>query len=163
MPAGDLVELDVLQRVLAAFAEFRVEYVLIGGAALNVHGIVRATEDADIFLRPDRDNIGRLRAALLAVFGDPEIEKITAEDLLGDYPAVSYGTPGGEFQVDILTRLGEAFGWEDLESEVVDSGGVPVRVATPKALYRMKRDTVRPKDRLDAAMLREAFNLDDEG
>jgi hypothetical protein len=36
-----------------------------------------------------------------------------------------------------------------------------VRVATPKALYRLKKDTVRPLDRQDAAALRERFDLSD--
>ena len=40
-------------------------------------------------------------------------------------------------------------------------GGVPVRVATPRMLYRMKRDTVRPQDRLDAEQLRREFKLED--
>jgi hypothetical protein len=82
---------------------------------------------------------------------------------LGDYPAVQYVTPDGRFQLDILTRLGEAFSWAVLAFEVVEVRSVPVRVATPRTLYRMKRDTVRPKDRLDALMLREAFGLSDEG
>ena len=134
----------------------------MGAAALNVHNIVRAPDDADVFVRPEAANIARLRAALLATFGDPEIDKITADDLLGEYPAVQYVTPDGQFQLDILTRLGEAFAWDDLESEEVLVRSVPVRVATPLTLYRMKRDTVRPKDRLDALMLREAFGLKDE-
>ncbi len=136
--------------------------MLVGAAALNVHNIVRATDDADVFVRPEAANIARLREALLATFGDPEIDKITADDLLGEYPAVQYVTPDGQFQLDILTRLGEAFAWDDLESEVVLVRSVPVRVATPLTLYRMKCATVRPKDRLDALMLREAFGMKDE-
>ena len=159
---GTNVDFDELLRVLASFSEKRVEYILIGAAALNVHNIIRATDDVDVFVRPDRENIARLRDALRSVFADPEIDKITAEDLLGEYPAVQYVTPDGTFQLDILTRLGEAFSWRDLESEVVDIQSIPVRVATPRTLYRMKRDTVRPKDKLDAMMLREAFGLTDE-
>jgi hypothetical protein len=34
-------------------------------------------------------------------------------------------------------------------------------VATPRAPYLMKRDTVRPQDRADAARLEAAFGLDD--
>jgi len=34
-------------------------------------------------------------------------------------------------------------------------------VATPRALYRLKKDTARAKDREDAAALRERFRLDD--
>jgi hypothetical protein len=29
--------------------------------ALNLHGIVRATTDADFFIKPERDNIERLK------------------------------------------------------------------------------------------------------
>jgi hypothetical protein len=39
--------------------------------------------------------------------------------------------------------------------------GARISVATPAALYRMKKDTVRAKDRQDAAALRERFNLRD--
>jgi hypothetical protein len=39
---------------------------------------------------------------------------------------------------------------------------VRVRVATPRTLYRMKKDTVRPQDRLDAQALRERFDLPEE-
>jgi hypothetical protein len=37
-----------------------------------------------------------------------------------------------------------------------------VRVATPEMLYRMKKDTVRPQDRLDAETLRQQFGLAEE-
>ena len=40
--------------------------------------------------------------------------------------------------------------------------GIRVRVATPRMLYRMKRDTVRPQDKVDALVLRERFDLEDE-
>jgi len=35
-------------------------------------------------------------------------------------------------------------------------------VATPAALYQLKKNTVRAKDRQDAAALRERFNLTDK-
>ena len=46
-------------------------------------------------------------------------------------------------------------------------GGIPfeeltVSVASRATLYRMKRDTVRLKDRADAEMLKRRFNLKDE-
>ena len=44
----------------------------------------------------------------------------------------------------------------------VEFEGVRVRGATPAALYRLKRGTVRAIDRQDAAALRERFNLKDE-
>lgn len=44
--------------------------------------------------------------------------------------------------MDILARLGERFTFDDIESEVVMVEGVRVFVATPRMLYRMKKDTV---------------------
>jgi len=37
-----------------------------------------------------------------------------------------------------------------------------VRVATPAALYRLKKGTIRLQDQAGAATLRERFNLKDE-
>jgi hypothetical protein len=154
--------LDDALRVIRAFNRAGVEYVVIGGVAVNMHGLVRATEDLDVFVRPDAENIRCVREALKTVWNDPDIDQITAEDLLGDYPAVRYGPPEGSLYLDILTRLGEATLYEDLEAENKEVAGVLVRVATPLTLYRMKKGTVRPIDHVDAAALRRAFDLDED-
>jgi hypothetical protein len=49
-----------------------------------------------------------------------------------------------------------------LEAEVKEIAGVRISLASPRALYRLKKDTVRPIDRQDAAMLRRGFDLEDE-
>ena len=92
----------------------------------------------------------------------PHIEQITAEDLLGSYPAVRYYPPTGDLYLDVLTRLGDAARFETIEAEIKILEGTSVRVATPAALYRLKRGTLRSKDHQDAAALRERFNLKDE-
>jgi hypothetical protein len=61
----------------------------------------------------------------------------------------------------VLTRLGEAARFETVDREVKEIEGIKVSVATPAALYRLKKDTVRAKDRQDAAALRQRFNLTD--
>lgn len=155
--------LDDVLRVIRSLNEAGVEYVVVGGVALNLHGLIRATEDLDLFIRPDPENVARLRSALKAIWQDPSIDEITAEDLCGDYPAVRYGPPTGDFYLDILTRLGEASSYDDLRFEVKTIEGLAVRVATPQTLYRMKRNTVRPIDRADADALRAAFDLGREG
>jgi hypothetical protein len=60
-----------------------------------------------------------------------------------------------------MTRLGEAACFETVEAEIKEFEGIRVSVATPRALYRLKKDTVRPLDRQDAARLRDKFNLTD--
>jgi len=157
------VDRDELLRALRAFEEQNLEYVLIGATAMGFHGLVRATEDVDLLIRPTPENVERLRRALRVVYsGDSNIEEIRAEDLLGEYPAVRYYPLKGELFFDILTRLGDAARYETVESEIKEVEGVRVRIATPQALYKLKKDTVRPIDRQDAAVLRERFKLKDE-
>lgn len=155
------MDYDLTRRVLAALNEHAVAYKVFGAVALNLHGLARATEDLDVFVAPNADNIARLRAALRSVFDDPSIDEITAEDLLGEFPAVQYVPPTGDFHIDILTRLGDAFDYAGLEAETVDLGGTPVRIVTVRTLYEMKRNTVRLKDRSDAEALARRFKLGD--
>lgn len=91
---------------------------------------------------------------------DPDIEMISADDLLGDYPAVQYTPPDGSFHIDILTRLGTAFEFTDLVCERIPFEGLTVTVVSPRTLYDMKKGTVCPKDRIDAGWLRDRFNLE---
>ncbi len=67
-----------------------------------------------------------------------------------------------DYTIDIVSRTGEVFHFEDLEVERVRAGDVTITVVTPATLYRMKRDTVRMRDRDDALRLARAFGLDDD-
>ncbi len=156
------MERGVLLQLFGALADEGVEYVLVGGLAVNLHGVIRATEDVDLFVRPDRTNVERLRAALWRVFDDDAIDEITADDLAGEFPVVRYVPPGAGPSIDLVSRLGERVAYADLEAEERDVDGVPVRLATPRTLYRLKCDTARPIDAQDAARLRAAFTLEED-
>ncbi|TMQ56044.1 MAG: hypothetical protein E6K72_05645 [Candidatus Eisenbacteria bacterium] len=153
---------DELLGLLRAFEQEALEYVLIGATAMGLHGIVRATEDADLFVRATPENLARLRTALRGVYpDDASIDEIRDSDLLGEYPSVRYYPPTGDLYLDIMTRLGEAANYDSVEKEIKLVEGIRVSVATPAALYRLKRDTLRPLDRRDAAVLAERFGLKD--
>lgn len=148
--------------ILAALNREGVQYVLIGAMGMAAQGLVRATQDLDFFVSPESDNVERLKRALRSLYeDDPNIDQISAEDLGGDYPAIEYTPPHGRYSMDILSRLGQAFGYEDLEWDEMEVGGIGVRVATPAMLYRMKKDTVRPKDRIDAEWIRSTFGIEE--
>lgn len=156
------MELEKVLDVLRALERERVEYVLVGGVALALHGLVRATQDIDLFIVPSPDNVERVKVALRSVFLDPSIAEISAEDLSGSYPTVRYIPEGEAFVIDLIGRLGEAVRYEDLEFEERQVEGVRVRLATARTLYRMKKDTVRPIDRADADALRRRFGLGED-
>ena len=156
------MDFDDALKIFAALEQEGVRYVVVGSMAMAAQGIIRATRDLDLFVSPDADNVDRLKRALHRVFADPSIDEITAEDLAGDYPAIEYNPPSGDFSLEILARLGDAFCFDDIEAENLLVGGLRIRVATPRMLYRMKRDTVRPQDRLDAATIKRLFDLTED-
>lgn len=154
---------DEILRVLRAFEAVGLEYTLIGATAMGIHGVVRATEDIDLFIRATSENVERLRQAFRAAYdNDPNIEEISAADLLGEYPALRYYPPSGDLYFDVMTRLGEMASFETVEAETKQVEDTRVRVATPLALYRLKKGTVRAKDHEDAAALRQRFGLKDD-
>jgi len=133
-------------------------YAVFGAVALAIHGLPRYTEDLDLFVPSDAENTERLRTALDSVFSDPELQSVRSGDLT-DYGAIKYVAPDG-FALDLVSRLGEAFSFEDLAVETVEVEGIPVHVVTPETLYRMKCQTVRPKDRIDSEELRRIFKIE---
>lgn len=157
------VDRDEILQVLRALEEQGVEYVLIGAAAMGFHGIVRATEDLDFVIRATAENVERLKRAFRRVYcDDPNIAEISAGDLLGDYPTIRYYPPSGDLYFDVMTRLGDAAAFDTIESVVIEVEGIRVSVATPAALYRLKKDTTRALDRQDAETLRHRFDLEEE-
>jgi hypothetical protein len=152
---------EKLRDLLEALSVEGVRYVLFGGQAVNLHGIPRFTEDIDLFVEPGADNVERLRRALRRVWKDPSIDEIRVEDLAGDYAVVRYGTPD-DFAIDLVAKIGEAFRYGDVEFEERTFEGVPLRIATPRMLYRMKKGTVRPIDHADAADLKEKFGIEED-
>ena len=158
-----MIDIEEAKRILAAFEREGVEYVMVGSMAMAAQGLVRATRDVDFFVAATAANVDHLRRALKGLYrDDPNIDQIRVEDLAGEYPAIEYVPPDAPYSLDILSRLGEAFRYESIESEDLFLDGIRIRVATPAMLYRMKKDTVRPQDRLDAEQLRRLFKLDGE-
>lgn len=154
---------DEVLQVFRAFETQGLEYVLIGAAAMGFHGVVRATEDLDFLICPTAENVERLKRAFCQVYrDDPNIDDISAHDLLGEYPAVRYYPPSGDLYFDVMTRLGQAASFENVESMVIEVEGIRVWIATPKALFRLKKGTVRPLDQQDAEALRQRFDLEEE-
>lgn len=156
------MELDRALEILQALNDEGVDYVLVGALALNLHGLPRATEDLDVFVRENAENIKRIRTAFRHLWDDPEIDNLRSEDLEGEYPVIRYGPPDEDFVIDLISRLGDAFRFDDLESETIVLKDVRVRVVTAATLYAMKKDTIRGQDRVDADLLKQKFELSDD-
>lgn len=151
------MDAEKLHAFFRALNAHHVEYVVVGAVALSANGIVRSTNDADVFVRPTDENCARLRSALRDVWDDEHIAEVDFADASDVLSSITYVPPDGSLSLDLLAQLGEAWRFEDLEAHWVDFAGTPVHAATPRTLYRMKKDTVRLQDQADAAALRDKF------
>jgi hypothetical protein len=147
------INVKSFREVLKALHEHEVEYILVGGLAVILHDVPRVTADIDIFVKRDAENVRKLKNALRAVFNDDGIEEMLPQDL-EDYPVVRYGTPEN-YYIDIMDRVDEMFKYDDLEYQIIESEGIPIRVATIPTLIKLKEGTLRNIDRADVIMLME--------
>ena len=97
--------------VIDALENEQVDYNLIGRSAMVLHGMPKATQDLDIFVKIHYENIQKLQKALFTVFNDKNVFQINHSELK-DYSVVRYGTEEG-FYIDVLSKLGTAFSFED--------------------------------------------------
>lgn len=139
--------------VIAAFEDNNVDYILIGGFAVVLHGFPRLTQDIDIFIRPKKNNIDNLKIALKQVFDDPAIDEITLEEL-NRYPVIRYGTPDG-FNIDLIAKIGEIFSFDDVICEKHIIEGQSIKIATTESLIKLKENTMREVDAIDLQFLRK--------
>jgi hypothetical protein len=148
-----------LAALLGALLDEGVEFVVIGGVALAVHGLVRATEDVDVVPAPDRDNLDRLVNRLIR-----EDARLTlapdripgAEERRALYQGrnMSLSTRLGE--IDIVQRLPGVPGYAQLAERaiLVTPFGLPLKVASRADLIAMKRASGRAIDLADLEHLK---------
>jgi hypothetical protein len=87
--------------LIAIFNAHGVEYLVVGAHAVAAHGHVRATEDLDIWVRPDPSNAPRVLRGLVT-FGAP-LQDLTIEDLSRPGLIFQIGVP--PLRIDVLTAI----------------------------------------------------------
>lgn len=143
---------DDFRDLLRALTGERVHFVVVGAHALAAHGIVRATGDLDVLVRPTVTNAARLLRAL-TTFGAPvAAHHIRKNDFAREGNVYQIGLPPR--RIDILTSIsGVTFGQAYRSRLVVEVDGLQVPVLGRAMLLENKRASGRPKDRLDVAAL----------
>jgi hypothetical protein len=138
--------------LLSEFSAHRVEFLLVGAHALAVHGLVRATKDLDVWVRPDPTNAERVLAALEA-FGAPRMD-LTRDDLTRPGTIYQIGVP--PLRIDVITDIdGVTFADAWPERVQVSLEGVDVPVLSRRHLIANKRTAGRLQDLADVEHLEE--------
>lgn len=150
--------------LLRRLADAGIEFVVVGGLALNAWGVVRGTEDVDVVVATDSDNIKKIAEVAVAAGGHVQ----RGESLLGTPFSIAAALAGGE-QVAIETDLGRLDvvqgldgvpGFEDLRSRAAEAEilGSTVWVCSREDLRSMKQAAGRTRDLADIEDLDAAAN-----
>lgn len=159
---GAEAPLDVGE-LIATLARHRVEYLVIGGVATQVHGHRRTTMDLDVAADPSPENLRRLGAALAELEARPRDAGVEEGELsIGDSerPAIAAIVPPlltRHGQIHVLKEPKGARKFEEMRERalVVDLDGNEVAIVGLDDLIRMKRAAGRPADLDDIAALAE--------
>lgn len=140
--------LDLLTELDAA----DVEYLVVGAHALAAHGVVRATSDFDILVKPTPSNAVRVVAALRR-FGAPlGVHGVGEADFARLGTVYQMGLP--PVRIDLLTQISGVPFEEAWDSHIrVHTSGRVLPVLGRDALLKNKLATGRAKDVLDAQAL----------
>lgn len=138
--------------LLEAFAKAQVEFIVVGAHALAAHGVVRATGDLDLWVRPTPENAARVVIGLTA-FGAPLAQhNVSAADFARAGTVYQMGLPPR--RIDVLTQIsGVEFADAWADRTFVAVRGTPVAFLGREALLRNKRAAARAKDLLDVDLL----------
>jgi hypothetical protein len=152
--------------LLLALTEAGVDFVVIGGVAVGVHGFVRATKDLDIVPCPDPENLKRLADLLVALDAQQMgVGDFAPKEFPFDPTDPAQLANGANFRLE--TRLGAMdimqwvpgidaeLAYEELapRAMTVDFRGIQIQVCDRKHLRTMKLAASRPQDLVDLAQL----------
>lgn len=141
---------------IAALNEHEVHVVLVGGYALGVHGVVRATGDIDFLYRATKANVRRLCNAMIDFGAPPEV--IDEETLLQPGIVTQLGQP--PYRIDLLNDIdGVTFAevWRGADVTILQDQ--EVRVIGLTELKANKAATGRNKDKEDVRRLNSKRRL----
>lgn len=152
-----------LRGLLRGLREHEVEYVLFGALAMVFYGFVRNTEDLDIVVAPDQENLNRVAEWLMSI---EAVLKRTPKRRFG--PRERWGMHKGSNatvltamgQIDIVQRLPGLPEWPELiqRAETYELDGRRVKVMDRRTLIELKRRRSSAQDVADI----EAIELLDE-
>lgn len=158
--------------LLESLSDEQVQYVLVGGLAVQLHGFLRSTFDIDLVLAMDDENLVRFIAvakrlglipaipvAIDSLRNDKQIEQWYREKGMLAF-ALREPQVGGSV-VDVLVRPDVPFETLNANAIVGDLFGRKVRIASIADLLTMKRISNRPKDQLDIMALEKIVRGED--
>jgi hypothetical protein len=149
-------------RIFETLERHNVEYLTIGGVAVNAHGHLRNTRDVDVLIEPTAENMQRLAVALAELDARPfgvdadllDVDPLDPDDLLngGNF---TLRTASGGLDLFDPDEIPGGRPYEEMRPRAVEAivAGVRIRAVGLDDLIRLKRESGRDRDLEDVATL----------
>lgn len=147
------------RELFRALARHEVDYLTIGGIAVQAHGGQRLTQDLDVAIAASTDNVTRLAGALVEL--DARIlgpdgqrsQSVPSAPLLASSDQWHLITVHGP--LDILTLPAHLGSFEEIRARAheVPLGDLSIPIVHRDDLVKMKRAAGRPQDLADIQLL----------
>lgn len=152
-------------RIFEALESHGVEYLTIGGVAVNAHGHLRNTRDVDVLIEWTAENMRRLAAALDELDAELlDVDPLNPDDLLngGNF---TLRTASGGLDLFDPDEIPGGRPYEEMRPRAVEAtvDGVRIRAVGLDDLIRLKRASGRDRDLEDVATLLAALRTAAEG
>lgn len=141
---------------IALCNQYNLEYLVIGGFAVSIHGYPRTTKDLDVCINKTEENANRI-IKILNDFGFGSLN-FKIEDFLKDNIIAQLGY--APVRIDILNDLnGIDFNEAYKNKRVVNMNGIPVSFIGFNELILNKERAGRDQDLLDVKKLKARNKL----
>ena len=152
-----------LYQVLDQLAHFQIRHALVGGYALALQGIVRATVDVDIIIQLKKDDFSKTEKALLELGLSSRLPvdanllfKMRQEYIdhreLKAWSFVDLKDPMRQVDILIINDV------RDFKIKRISVAGRRVPVVGLEDLAKMKKMAGRPQDLVDIKLIEEKLN-----
>ena len=148
--------MDILNEELLKFWKSlntnNVEYIMVGGFAVYMHGYIRTTNHIDIWIKDDVDNRRNLGRAM-SIFGYSSL----SWDVMQFVPGWTNFHIGAGVMLDIMTTMkgleNVSFEMANKMASIAEIEGVNVPFLHINQLIENKKVVNRPKDQVDVIEL----------
>jgi len=167
------MKLNSAEQIFRALNDAGVQYLVVGGLAVNAHGYLRFTKDIDFVVQLLPENIKQAFAALGALGYRPNVP-VTGEQFADPVQRQSWIDDKGmqvlqlwsdehrETPIDIFVT--EPFSFEEEYQRALIKplyGKIEVRFVSIPTLIRMKKLADRAQDHIDIENLRRLQNINE--
>lgn len=166
--------MEIFKNLFSTLNRSAVKYLVVGGVAVNIYGIERATADIDIVIKLNEKNIRRFIIAAKELNLKPRVP-VNLDDFIyaekrrawiEDKGMVVFGLYDPNrpfFLLDVFVEAPFIFDDVYLKRKKIRFEGISIPIVPIEELIRMKERSNRPQDRADTFYLKKILSdWDDE-